>query len=393
MASSERAGLATPPPEPNSFNIVTHYNSLIDADHSITPPIAAIESLLTLLSTSQLTTISETLNLLAAASRTLLDSLANPIPVSAGTELLQRYLLTSFQASPITAQSGSDFTLLRRQLVNNSKLFVSRTKTARSKIARYALPFIRDGSTVISYSASRVIESVLYHAAEQNRDFKVILIMPDESSVASHDGTATTGSVRANRSKDIAGHLRTLSVPTATIPLSALSHALSSLPRDHSSNTLFLLGADAILENGAPLASQGTRLVAEIAKFRGLECYFAAESYKFARQFPLTYGDRDLAFMGAKQEVLRFEVGPTATEETKVDEAANRVGLGEEKEFDFSVGVQSQLQSQSQSSSQTKSHPQEQVDITPPELVTGLITEEGVMGLQGVSEELIKLWF
>lgn len=236
-----------------------------------------------------------------------------------------------------------------------------------------------------------MIESVLYHAAEQNRDFKVILIMPDESSVASHNNPATTGSIRADRTKDIASHLRTLSVPTATIPLSALSHALSSLPRDHSSSTLFLLGADAILENGAPLASQGTRLVAEIAKFRGLECYFAAESYKFARQFPLTYGDRDLAFMGAKQEVLRFEVGPTATEETKVDEAANRVGLGEEKEFDFSVGVQPQ--SQSQSSSQTKSHPQEQVDITPPELVTGLITEEGVMGLQGVSEELIKLWF
>lgn len=36
---------------------------------------------------------------------------------------------------------------------------------------------------------------------------------------------------------------------------------------------------------------------------------------------------------------------------------------------------------------------EEKVDITPPELITALITENGAMTPSAVSEELIKLWF
>jgi translation initiation factor 2B subunit (eIF-2B alpha/beta/delta family) len=36
---------------------------------------------------------------------------------------------------------------------------------------------------------------------------------------------------------------------------------------------------------------------------------------------------------------------------------------------------------------------EEMVDYTPPELITALILENGVMSPNAVSEELIKLWF
>jgi len=38
-------------------------------------------------------------------------------------------------------------------------------------------------------------------------------------------------------------------------------------------------------------------------------------------------------------------------------------------------------------------NPSEMVEITPPELISALITENGVMTPNAVSEELIKLWF
>jgi len=348
------SGLATPPPEDSSsnFDIVSHYNRLTSTDPSITPAIAAIESLIAILSAESPSTITETITLLQRASTTLLASQANPIPLSAGTELIQRYIITSFQQQPAQL-SGHDFTQLRRQLITNSKLFVSRTKSARSKIAHHALPFIRDDSTVFAYGSSRVTDAILSHAAESTRYFHVVFITSD--STDSNEATALDRST-----KRLLAH----GIPVATIPFSAISHAIASLPKQQARNVLFLLGAEAVLENGAAVSNLGSHLVASLAKTNSIPCYFAAESYKFTRQFPTSFGDQDLQRMGAKQQVLRF-----------------RSSLDEEKENEW--GVQ-----ESKGGGNGVS-----VDITPPGLISGLITESGIMTCEGVAEELIKLWF
>ncbi|KAK5078369.1 translation initiation factor eIF-2B subunit alpha [Lithohypha guttulata] len=349
MAASSRTGLATPPIEENnapSFDIVAHYTRFISSDPSITPAIAAIESLIASLSASSLTTISETLALLKTQSNTLLASQSNPIPLSAGTELLQRYIITVVQQQP-TQLSGHDFSQLRRQLIANSKLFVSRTKSARSKIAKHALPFIRDQSTIFVYGSSRVIDAVLDHAAESRRYFNVVFI-----------SSLTSDPIHQSLKR-----LLSLGIPVATIPLPALSHAIDSLDRNNTSNVLFLLGAEAVLENGAAVSNIGSRLVASVAKTSAIPCYFAAESYKFTRQFPTSFGDADLQAMGAKQQVLKF-----------------RNDLDGEK-MELQVDAENQGRGDGM------------VDITPPSLIGGLITENGVMTAEGVAEELIKLWF
>ena len=340
---------------PTSFDIVSHYNRLMSNDPSITPAIAAIESLIANLSASSLTTISETIDLLRTASNTLLASQTNPIPLSAGTELLQRYIVTVFQQQP-TQLSGNDFTQLRRQLITNSKLFVSRTKAARSKIAKYALPFIRDESTVFAYGSSRVVDAILTYAAEQRRYFHVILVQYPP--VSAEDSNAET-----NPLEQCSQRLLSLGIPVATIPFPSLTHVISSLPKSQTSNVLFLLGAEAVLENGAAISNLGSQMVASTAKQSAIPCYFAAESYKFTRQFPMGCGDQDLHGMGAKQEILKFR--------TSLDDDEKRLDMlsangGEQK------GV---------------------VDITPPELISGLITENGMTTCEGVAEELFKLWF
>lgn len=156
--------------------------------------------------------------------------------------------------------------------------------------------------------------------------------------------------------------LLALGIAVAIIPCPALSHAIASLPTTQSSNVLFLLGAEAVLENGAAISNMGSHLVASVAKHNNVPCYFAAESYKFTRQFPTSFGDADLQKMGAKQQAVAFKTSLDDQNELQLEQRKNGACDG-------------------------------MVDITPPELISGLITENGIMTCEGVAEELIKLWF
>lgn len=358
------SGLTTPPPETEAtseIDVVSHYKSLIAKDPSITPAIAAIESLVAVLKSRPLTTIAEILTLLSTTSETLLASQNNPIPLSAGTELLQRYIITSIQQVPHT--TSADFNHLRRQLIQNSKLFISRTKSARSKIAHHALSFIRDdATTVITYGSSRVVDAILSLAAESNRYFQVIFANPSTA----QESAESSLNKSANR-------LLALGIPVATISLAALSHTIVSIrpstSRNLYSNLILLLGAEAVLENGAAVSNIGSRLVSTVAHDASIPVYFAAESYKFTRQFPMNYGDADLQKMGAQQTTLKFR---TSLEEQEKREITFDITAAGGKENASGDGI---------------------VDITPPELITALITENGTITANAVAEELIKLWF
>jgi translation initiation factor eIF-2B subunit alpha len=60
-------------------------------------PVAAIEALVELLAHARASTVSETLALLAASTAHLQARVANPISLSAGTDLFQRYLIAALQ--------------------------------------------------------------------------------------------------------------------------------------------------------------------------------------------------------------------------------------------------------------------------------------------------------
>ncbi|KAK5332004.1 translation initiation factor eIF-2B subunit alpha [Exophiala xenobiotica] len=307
--------LETPPTTPKSseqspttdFDIVSFYNELVREDSTITPPIAAIEALISLLAKTRLTTISETLNLLSTHSQKLLASQQNPIPLSAGTELFQRYLVSSFQQRP-SSLADSDFSTLRDHILTNSSLFVKRANEARLKIAHHALPFIKEESTIITYGYSRVVQTLLTHAAD------------------------------------------------------ALTYALASLPATQPAPQ-FIVGATSVLENGSIVTELGTHQIGLIAKAVSVPLHIAVESYKFVRNFPLGYGPLDLARMGVRQDVLRFSTGAESQENEQQSRKGQVVDVG---------GM---------------------VEITPPELLDALITENGILTPKAVSEELIKLWF
>lgn len=324
-------------------------------------PIAAIEALVLLLTHSPSSTISETLDLLEKSTAHLKQSIANPIGLSAGTDLFQRYLITTLQRPGQLGPAG-DFNAIRAHLLSNGRLFIRRAKESREKIAAFGEGFVRDGSTVLTNGGSRVVASLLQKAADEKGGpsavrFRVIYVLPSakgdtESAKGEPEGMET---VRALRSKG---------VPVATIPESAIAYSLGKAD-------MVIVGAEGVVENGGIVSRMGTYQIGLLAKAMGKPFYVVAESHKFVRLYPL--GQYDLPL---EQHVIDFK-----TEEDIADEAGGDNARGETPK---------------PSAPETGLSPlgrSDVVDFTPPHLISALITDSGVLTPSAVSEELIKIWF
>ncbi|KAE9963574.1 hypothetical protein BLS_009151 [Venturia inaequalis] len=337
------------------FDIVTTYRQLIQSDPELTMPVAAIESLVLALSHRPTSTISETLQYLEALSEKLIKNTANPISLSAGTDLFQRYLISSLK--PGHHGGVGDFEVVRRHLLNNGRLFVERAKAAREQIALFGRSFVRDGCTVLTTGGSRVVGALLREAAEASGGsvrFKVIYVLPGP------EQTSQEGS-------DIVAALRKRGVPVATIGAEAVGYAMGKVD-------MVIVGAEGVVENGGAISRLGTYQIGVLAKGCGKPFYVVAESHKFVRIFPL--GQYDLPI---EQKIVDFKSndgqGNEGEAHKDIDEGIE-MEEGEQKKRDRKVtGVA------------------DAVDFTPPEYISGIITETGVLTPSAVSEELIKIWF
>ena len=243
-------------------------------------PVAAIEALIALLSHSQAATIYETLDLVKSQSDYLKSRIPNSISLSAGTDLFQRYMISSLKPS-----STGSFDSVKQHLLSNGRLFVSRAKAAREKIASYGRGFVRDGSTVLTHGGSRVVGALLAKAAEAsisggNVRFRVIYVMND---------------TRNSESRAVVTALRAKGVPVATISEGAVGYAMGKVD-------LVVVGAEGVVENGGVISRLGTYQIALLAKAQGKPFFVAAESHKFVRLYPL--GQYDL---GIEQTVIEFK--------------------------------------------------------------------------------------
>jgi translation initiation factor eIF-2B subunit alpha len=253
-------------------------------------PVAAIEALIALLSHSKAATIYETLDLVKTQSDYLKSRIPNSISLSAGTDLFQRYMISSLKPS-----STDSFETVRQHLLSNGRLFVSRAKAARETIAAYGRGYVRDGSTVMTHGGSRVVGSLLEKAGEAsasggNVRFKVIYVMNDAQS---------------SESRAVVSSLRAKGVPVATISEGAVGYAMGKV-------NLVIVGAEGVVENGGVISRLGTYQLALLAKAHGKPFFVAAETHKFVRLYPL--GQHDL---GIEQKVIEFR---TEDEEVLSDE-------------------------------------------------------------------------
>lgn len=241
-------------------------------------PVAAIEALISLLAQSQVSTVYETLDLVQTQSDYLKSQIPNSISLSAGTDLFQRYMINSMRLS-----GAGNFEQTRQHLLNNGRLFVTRAKAGRERIANYGRHFVRDGSIILTMGGSRVVGALLQKAAEARSagaiNFKVIHVI---SPAQWDEGDAMVNS------------LRECGVPVATINEGAVGFALQQV-------SLCMVGAEGVVENGGVISRLGTYQIALLAKAAGKPFYVAAESHKFVRLYPL--GQHDL---GIEQSIVEF---------------------------------------------------------------------------------------
>ncbi|KAI0888661.1 nagb/rpia/CoA transferase-like protein [Annulohypoxylon maeteangense] len=327
-------------PDLESFDIVSAYTKLLHDDPDLTMPVAAIEALIECLSQSSAKTVFETMDLIKTQSAKLRSAVRNPVALTHGTDLFQQYLVTSLkQPGPDGKETSSheNFEVVRQHLMRNGRLFASRAKQAREQIATVGREYVRDDCTILTHGGSRVVGTLLARAAESipgdaKRRFKVIHVVNE---------------ARRTESLRVVAALREKGVQVATIPESAAAYSMSKV-------NVVLVGAEAVTANGGIISRMGTYQLALIAKARRKEFFVAAEQHKFGQTFPIDQFD-----LGFNQDI-----------------------------FDF------HSRKQEESEDKTTSRPiDDPVDYTPPEFISSILSDNGVLTPSDVAKMVIDLMY
>ncbi|MBA0574970.1 hypothetical protein Golob_027589, partial [Gossypium lobatum] len=142
------------------------------------------------------------------------------------------------------------FNSAKSRLIERAEKFGEISCKARRIIAMLSQDFIFDGCTILVHGFSRVVLEVLKTAAENKKHFR----------------------------------LAKLDVSVKLLIDSAVAYTMDEVD-------MVLFGADGVVESGGIINMMGTFQIALVAHSMNKPVYVAAESYKFARHYPLDQKD------------------------------------------------------------------------------------------------------
>ena len=234
----------------------------------------------------------------------------------------------------VASRMAFDFQHLRAAIVERAEKFVQLYLTSREKIARVGSQFIRNGHTVLVHGYSRVVLSLLINAAK-TCNFTVLVT----------EGRPVGAGVQ------VMEKLKEANISCEVILDSAVAYSMQRVD-------LCLVGAEGVVESGGVVNMLGTYQLAIVAKACKTPLYVATETFKFARLYPLSQNDLPQRFMS-------FEADLPLIEEV--------IDLPEKNDMLSSCEAAV-------------------CDYTPPEYITLMFTDVGVLTPSAVSDELIKLY-
>mmetsp|Transcript_6229 Transcript_6229/g.15409 ORF Transcript_6229/g.15409 Transcript_6229/m.15409 type:complete len:397 (+) Transcript_6229:55-1245(+) len=340
-------------------------SSLFDMSVMATP-VAAIKALLGVVERSNATTMMELQDELKQAREIVmqdflkqqeaprrqssagrLSGARNMIALASGCDLFLKYATRAFL-------EHGDFAASRNQVLERGQRFAGISLAARDRIAHIAADFIQEGQTVLTHGWSRVVASILLKAAE-TKNFEIILLegRPDAA------GAKAARAYASHESK----------IPTTVVLDSAMGHVMETVD-------VVLVGAEAVVENGGFVNKMGTYALATCAKAHGKPFYVAAESYKFARLYPLN--QQDLPVMGNNS--------PIEFVDTTIQKQTDKRGHQEQKSSQPSESFHLVTLPENV---RVEDSP---CDFTPAKFITLLFTDLGVLTPSAVSDELIRLY-
>ncbi|KAI8343662.1 hypothetical protein BC941DRAFT_343740 [Chlamydoabsidia padenii] len=256
------------------------------------------------------------------------------IATLAGLDLFMRFVTRNSHDFSLSAEART-FDDFKTNLLSRATLILDKASLARLRAAEIGAQFIHDNAVILVQAYSRVIMGVLYHAANvQNKRFKVLVA----------EGRPNSEGLQAVE------ELREAGIPCRAVLDSAVGYIMDKVD-------MVFVGAEGVVENGGVINQIGTYQIALVAKALGKPVYAVAESYKFVRVYPLNQYD----LPSTTPEIVSFTSRRKAFSTTQQD----IVDLA-------------------------TSNPS--VDYTPPQYLTLLLTDLGVLTPSGVSDELIKLY-
>ncbi|ESQ27957.1 hypothetical protein EUTSA_v10018714mg [Eutrema salsugineum] len=300
-----------------SFNVIDEFNSW-RKQPDLAEAVAAIRALAAVIRASEATTMMELEIELKKASDTLKSWDKTSISLTAGCDLFIRYVTRT------SALEYEDFNSAKSRLLERAEKFGEISCKARRIIAMLSQDFIFDGCTILVHGLSRVVLEVLKAAAQNNKLFRVLC------TEGRPDGTGVL----------LSSELSKLDIPVKLLLDSAVAYSMDEVD-------MVFVGADGVVESGGIINMMGTYQIALVAHSMNKPVYVAAESYKFARLYPLD--QKDMA------PALRpIEFGVKIPAKVEVERSAR--------------------------------------DYTPPQYLTLLFTDLGVLSPSVVSDELIQLY-
>lgn len=300
-------------------SVVREFHEALARSSDLAVAVAAIQALTTVIRTSPATTMMGLERDLKQAAAELQRMNPTAISLKAGCELFLCYTTRT------SALESDSFDEIKKKLIERGRYFAETSKRARATIAEQGERFIRPGFTVLCHGHSRVVLSVLRKAAASGRQFHVIVTegRPDE-----------TGLTMARALED-------LKISVTVVLDSGVGYCMERVD-------MVLVGAEGVVESGGIINKLGTYTAALAAKAHGVPVYVAAESYKFARLFPLAQKDLPV-------ERKAMALSPLLPASVTVDNPSR--------------------------------------DYTPSGLITLLFTDLGVLTPAAVSDELIMMYY
>ncbi|CAN1287272.1 Translation initiation factor eIF-2B subunit alpha [Linum perenne] len=280
--------------------------------------VAAIRGLAAVIRNSKATTMMELEIELKKASDSLKAWDTTSISLTAGCDLFLRYVTRT------SALEYEDFDSAKSRLIERAEKFGEISNKARRIIAMLSQDFIFDGCTILVHGFSRVVFEVLKTAALNKKMFRVFCT----------EGRPERTGLR------LSNELAKLDIPVKLLIDSAVAYSMEEVD-------MVFVGADGVVESGGIINMMGTYQIALVAHSMDKPVYVAAESYKFARLYPLSQKDMEPAL----------------------------------RPINFGVPIPAKVEVETSAR-----------DYTPPQYLTLLFTDLGVLTPSVVSDELIQLY-
>jgi len=194
-----------------------------------------------------------------------------PVSLRSGLELFQRYITRvndDIEAKAFERNEAVDFEKCKARLARGGAKFIEEMQAAPEVISGLAAPFIPEDAMVLTHGYSPLVVALLERAKLNGRNFSV----------------AVTEARPLGSGAKMVAALNEADILCILVSDTSVAFYMETVD-------IVLVGAEAVVESGGVVGTIGTASIAANAKALSKPFYVAAETFKFARLYPLRQND------------------------------------------------------------------------------------------------------